>query len=71
MEFEALYPGKTHNMKEAWMLGVILAINLKSGKLNYKWVVDHKNMSAETLSGHSFRVKKNLQTNVLLILNCV
>ena len=25
----------------------------------------------KTLSGHSFRVKKNLQTNVLLISNCV
>ena len=25
----------------------------------------------ETLSGHSFRVKNNLQNNVLLISNCV
>ena len=27
-KFEALHPRKTHNMKEAWTLEVILAINL-------------------------------------------
>ena len=39
-KFETLYPGKTHyNMKEAWTLEVILAINLTLSSPNKKFVL--------------------------------
>ena len=37
----------------------------------YNWVVDLTNMPLKTLLGLSFRVKKNLQNNVLLISNLI
>ena len=37
----------------------------------YSWVVDLTNMPLKTLLGLCFRVKKNLQKNVLLISNLI